>query len=53
MAERDLLKSFADVRMITIYFQGGVLAGGNAVMVASDRPLTDDYAPVDQLRTVK
>jgi len=77
-----LLKSFADVRMITIYFQGGVLAGGNAVMVASDRPLpkavssttafgytsllpevekfaagaeplTDDYAPVDQLRTVE
>ena len=77
-----MLKSFAAVRMITIVLEGDVLAGGNAVLVGSDRPLPeavssstalaytslqpeveefaagaeplrDDYAPVDQLRTVE
>lgn len=77
-----LLGTFADVRLIGVVFEGNVLAGGNVVLVASDRPmassvrssadraytylkpevervaagaeaLTDDYAPVDQLRTIE
>ena len=77
-----LLDSFADVRMITFAEANGRPFGGNAVLLASDRPLPkavgsnaegastldlpavrwfsrgaeplrDDYAPVDQLLTLK
>jgi MFS family permease len=77
-----LLDAFADVRMIAYVDGGGRPLGGNAVLLASDRPmpksagsrfegartldlpavkwfaagaevLRDDYAPVDQLLTLK
>jgi hypothetical protein len=75
-----MLRSFADMHFIGLVYRSGEPAGGNIILVGSDRrlpksvrsytdqaytylrpeieklaggaePLTDDYAPVDQLRT--